>query len=225
MELEQNSNDTNIQQSFLDTLPENAVYHLVHTAGVKRYQELNNLESFDPKSVSNEELKKYVKEEDVIEYQKQNLEKNNKLFEEYGLSSLKYDDLVDENVEPNDDNKEFYHKLWLSHKEKGLYLPYFEKLIDTHKERKMKFVGNTVIPNEIEMKEMRQRIEQMMKQYQQQQQQQQQQQKQQQQKPEPEIKNKALHKSLQKLNDSKESRLTRMRAKLNQRKESASDSK
>jgi hypothetical protein len=209
MESEQISENTNTQQSFLDTLPENAVNHLIYTCGVKHYQELNNLETFDPKSVSKEELQKYVKEEDVIEYQTQNLEKNNKLFEEYGLPPLKYEDLVDENVELNDDNKEFYNQLWLSHKEKGSYLPYFENLIDTHKERKMKYVGNTVIPNEVEMKEMRQRIEQMMRQFQQQQQPQK--------KPEPEIKNKALHKSIQKLNNSKETRLVRMRAKLNQR--------
>jgi hypothetical protein len=223
MELEQNSNNTNTHQSLLNTLPENAVNHLMYTCGVKHYQELNNLESsnsFDPKSLSKEELKKYVKEEDVIEYQKQNLEKNNKLFEEYGLPPLKYEDLVGDDVVLNDDNKEFYNQIWLSHKEKGTYLPYFESLADTHKERKMKFVGNTVIPNEVEMKEMRQRIEQMMRQFQQQQQQQQKQKK-----PEPEIKNKALHKSLQKLNDDKETRLARMRAKLNQRKESASNTK
>jgi hypothetical protein len=211
MESEQN---TNTPKSLLDTLPENAVQHLMNSVAVKRYQLEKNLESFDVNSVSKDELKSYIKDEDVVEYQKQNLEKNNKIFEEYGLPPLKYEDLVGDNIKLEEDpeKKEFYNQLWLSHKEKGVYLPYFENLIETYKERKIKYVGNTVIPNEEEMKMMRQRIEQMMRQFQQQQEQQQKQKKSQ-----PEPKNKALHKTIQKLNNDPETRLARMKAKLSQR--------
>jgi hypothetical protein len=211
--------NTNTPKSLLDTLPENAVQHLVNSLAVKRYKEEKNLENFDLNSVSKDELKTYIKDDDVVEYQKQNLEKNNKLFEEYGLPPLKYEELVGDDVVLSEDNdkKEFYNQLWLSQKEKGIYLPYFENLIETHKERKMKYVGNIIVPNEEEMKVMRQRIEQMMRQFQQQEKQQKQQKQQKQSKQQPEPKNKALHKSILKLNNDRETRLARMKAKLSQR--------
>jgi hypothetical protein len=200
----------------LDSLSENLIKQLIVKYAEKRY--IDDNPDSDIKTISDEILKKYLREDDVINFRKANLEKNNKLFDGYGLPNYKYEDLLNDgqNVE-NDDNvcQEIYDKILEERADKKSYLPFYEKLIETHKKREMKYIGDCVIPNEEEMNEMMQKIEKLMKQFQQMQDDEKKNDKKDNNKDNnKKAKNDNFSKSIKRLNENKDQRIARMKEKL-----------
>jgi hypothetical protein len=192
---------------FLSTLPKESLSFLAKTVGLQKFKENNNQE--DQKEPSEEELLKYLVEDDVVDFQRRNFENNNKVFNQYGLTSLNYGDLVKSDQAENimsDEEKNYYSNIFETNRNNNVYLPFLENLIDTHKKKNFNDLCNTVFSTEEHMKEMSERFEQLMKQYQQQMEKNK--------KTEYKGKHEALHKNIVKLNDDRESRIARMREKL-----------
>jgi hypothetical protein len=72
-----------VQNTLLKTLPENAIQYLLYTVGIKRYQEKNNINNATESLNLKEELEKYITDQDVIDYQKSNVDKKNNTYNPY----------------------------------------------------------------------------------------------------------------------------------------------
>ena len=199
-----------------DNLSDNLIHQLITEFAIPRFKESDPEKNMD--SISKDELKKLLNESDLESLHQLKLKKNNELFELYGLPMLKIEELIlDNNSEEfSDEHNELYEKLLSEQREKNGNMRFYETLIDTHKHRKMKFIGETDIPNEEEFTRITKRMEDLIAQFQ----------KNQENlmnkddKKEPIIKekNKKIHESIKRLNDSKSQRIKRMKDKLEERK-------